>query len=465
MPEDKDLIIIGSGPGGYVAAIRAAQLGLNVKVIEKEKVLGGTCLHWGCIPTKALLHQANLYYEISRSSVCEIGASKPGLNIENLMKYKKDVVDRMEKGINNSFKKYGIELITGEGSLTEGGDVLCRYPDGGEDVFKPANVILATGSEAMSLPGVEFDGEYILSNKEILNFDKIPESLIVIGAGAVGVEFATMMRFFGCEVNILEMLPDIVPLEDKEISRELQRAFKKKKIKVLTEARVAEVNKKDGKAIVSYTRKDKESEIEAEKVLIATGRRANIDGIGLETAGVKTEGGFVSVDKHLRTSVKNIFAIGDIIDTPQLAHSASAEGIYVVEKIAEKNPEPINFDLIPSATYCEPQVASVGLTESEAVERGYEVKTGKCRFNTLARAHILEAPEGFVRVVADEKTDKLLGLHIIGPDATEMIAEGITALHMGATVKDLLRSIHPHPTLSEVIGEALEDVDGESIHG
>ncbi len=464
MANDTSVIIIGSGPGGYVAAARAAQLGLKVTLIEKEKVVGGTCLHWGCIPTKALLHQAHLYHEILRNSDSGIIKADPVLNMEELMSYKQSVIDNMEKGIRAMLRKNGVEIIEGIGTLTADKKVKCVSAEG-EKLLEADHIILATGSEARGIPGVEFDGKVVVSNKEMLTMETLPESTVVIGAGAVGVEFATVLHSLGKQVTILEMLPKLVPLEDEEVSKELGRSFKKKKLKALTGAMVKSVKVENGKATVTYERKGKTDEIEADKVLVAIGRKPNTEGIGLEEAGITVERGFVVVDDRFRTNVENIWAIGDIIPTPQLAHAASAEGINVVESIAGKNPKRINPANIPGATYCEPQIGSVGLSEEKAIEQGYEVKTGMCRFNALAKAHILGAPEGFVKVVADAKTDKLLGLHIIGPQATEMIGEGVSALELKATIAQLRHSIHPHPTLSEVVYEAFEAVEGLAVHG
>jgi dihydrolipoamide dehydrogenase len=465
MSSDTKLIIIGSGPGGYVAAIRAGQLGLKTILIEKETVLGGTCLHWGCIPTKAILHQAHLFKEILEAPKNGISAGDPAVDMALLMEYKQKTIDIMEAGIKAAMKKYKVEVINACGRLIGKGKVECEFPDGRKEIFEAEHILLATGSEARSIPGIEFDGKTIISNKEMLAMKKLPESLAVIGAGAVGVEFATVMNSFGKEVSVLEMLPRIVPLEDEEVSKELTRAFKKKKIQVLTEAMVKKIEVEGGKAIITYDRKGVESRLEAEKVLVATGRRPNTFGIGLEEAGIKTERGFVIVNEKFQTSVENIWAIGDIIPAPQLAHAASAEGVNAVERIAGLNPKIMNLDLIPGATYCEPQIASVGMTEAEAIAKGHKVKTGMCRFNALAKAHILGSPEGFVKVVADEETDKLLGLHIIGPDATEMIGEGVAALTVGMKIADLSRAVHPHPTLSEVVYEAFEAVEGKCIHG
>ncbi|MBN2135162.1 MAG: dihydrolipoyl dehydrogenase [Acidobacteria bacterium] len=461
---EKNLIIIGSGPGGYVAAARAGQLGLNVTLIEKENKLGGTCLHWGCIPTKALLHQAHLYKEILEAGANGIVTSPPSIDMNNLMNYKQNVIDNMEKGIQALLKKYNVEIIQATARLTKDGKVECTYPDSKKDIISADHIMLATGSEARGIPGIEFTDK-IISNKEILTVDKFPESIVVIGAGAVGVEFATVLHSIGKDVTILEMLPNIVPLEDGDVSRELSRAFKKKKLKAITEARVTSIKESGGGVIVTYERKEKENTIEAEKVLVAIGRKPNTHNIGLEDAGIETERGFIKINDTYQTSVKNIWAIGDIVPTPQLAHAASAEGIYVVESIAGMKPKKITTDWIPAATYCEPQIASVGLTEEQAVSRGFDVKTGISRFNTMAKAHILGATEGFVKIVADSKTDLLLGMHIIGPDATEMIGEGVTALNIGATISELRHSIHPHPTLSEVVYEAIEAVEGMAIHG
>jgi dihydrolipoamide dehydrogenase len=464
MASDTKLIIIGSGPGGYVAAIRAGQLGLKTVLVEKEAVLGGTCLHWGCIPTKAILHQAHLFREIKEAPKNGISASDPAVDMTLLMGYKQKIIDTMEAGIRASMKKFKVEVVNARGRLAGKGKVECEFADGKKEIFEAEHILLATGSEARSVPGIEFDGKTIISNREMLVMKNLPESLAVIGAGAVGVEFATVMNSFGKEVSVLEMLPRVVPLEDEEVSKELARAFKKKKIQVLTDAMVKKIDVENGRAVITYDRKGTENRLEAEKVLVATGRKPNTSGIGLEDAGVKTERGFVIVNGKFQTSVENVWAIGDIIPAPQLAHAASAEGINAVERIAGLDPKPLNLDLIPGATYCEPQIASVGLTETEAVAKGHKVKTGMCRFSALAKAQIIGSPEGFVKVVADGETDKLLGLHIIGPDATEMIGEGVAALTAGMKIGDLSRAVHPHPTLSEVVQEAFEAVEGKSIH-
>jgi dihydrolipoamide dehydrogenase len=465
MSSDTKLIILGSGPGGYVAAIRAGQLGLKTILIEKESVLGGTCLHWGCIPTKAILHQAHLFKEIKEAGKNGILCAEPAVDMNLLMEYKQKIIDIMEGGIKALLKKFKVEVVNARGRLAGKGKVECEFVGGKKETLEAEHILLATGSEARSIPGIEFDGKTIISNKEMFMMKNLPESIAVIGAGAVGVEFATVMNSFGKEVSILEMLPRIVPLEDEEVSKELNRAFKKKKIQVLTEAMVKKIDVENGRAFITYERKGAENRLEAEKVLVATGRKPNTSGIGLEDAGVKTERDFVIINDKFQTSVQNIWAIGDIISAPQLAHAASAEGINAVERIAGLDPEPLNLDFIPGATYCEPQIASVGMTEAEAVAKGHKVKTGMCRFSALAKAQILGSPEGFVKVVADEETDKLLGLHIIGPDATEMIGEGVAALTAGMKISELSRAVHPHPTLSEVVHEAFEAVEGKCIHG
>jgi len=460
-----DLVIIGSGPGGYVAAIRAAQWGLKTAVVEKDPFLGGTCLHVGCIPTKVFLHHADIYEYFKRAEEFGFEAKDVKINWPAMLARKDKIVKKHAGGIAALFKKHTVDSITGWGRIAGPGRVSVEK-DGKTTETETNYIMLATGSEARSLPGVEIDGKAVLTNREILTMQTIPKSLVVVGAGAVGVEFASVFRSFGAEVTILEALPRIVPLEDEEISPELEKAFKKKGIKIETGAKVESVKKDAAGAKVTYKDKSGQSQtISAERVLIAVGRRPLTENIGIEKTKIKVERGFVHTNEYLETAEPRVYAIGDIVaGLPQLAHAASMEGIIAVGRMAGKDVQPFDRKRCPNATYCEPQIGSVGLTEKQAREAGYRVKTGKFPFLGNSKATILGQHEGFIKVVADEKYGEILGVHAIGPLATEIIAEPTTALGLEATLDDMAATIHAHPTVWEALGDAFNSVRGLTIN-
>ncbi len=460
-----DLAIIGSGPGGYVAAIRAGQLGLKTVVVEKDGFLGGTCLHVGCIPTKILLHHAELYDHFKNASEFGFEVKDLKVNWSAMLARKDKIVKKHSKGIEFLFRKSKVETAQGWGKLAGPGKVSVEK-DGKPSEIEATHIMLATGSEARSLPGVEIDGKVVISNREILSLPELPKSLIVVGAGAVGVEFASIYRDFGCEVTLLEMLPRVVPLEDEDISAELDKSFRKKGIKIFAEAKVESVKKEAKGAAVAFTDKSgKKQTLSAEKVLIAVGRRPMTENLGLEKTKAKVERGFVHVGPYMETAEPHLYAIGDIVaGMPQLAHAASMEGIVAVTKMAGKDAPPVDRNRIPNATYCEPQIGSIGLSEKQARDAGLKVKVGKFPFAGNSKASILGSHEGFIKVVADEKYGEVLGVHIIGPFATEIIAEAATAMQLEATIDDMMFMIHAHPTVWEALGDAFASVRGMSIN-
>ncbi|HUJ32681.1 MAG TPA: dihydrolipoyl dehydrogenase [Candidatus Acidoferrum sp.] len=460
-----DLVIIGSGPGGYVAAIRAAQWGLKTAVVEKDPFLGGTCLHVGCIPTKVFLHHADIYDYFQRAE--EFGFEVKGVNINwaAMLARKDKIVKKHAMGIASLFRKHKVESITGWGRIAGPGRVSAEK-DGKTTELETTYTMLATGSEARSLPDVEIDGKTVLANREILMLPAIPKSLVVVGAGAVGVEFASIFRTFGTEVTILEMLPRIVPLEDEEISPELEKAFRKKGVRVETSAKVDSVKKDAKGATVAFTDKSgKAQTIAAEKVLIAVGRRPLTENIGLEKTKAKVERGFVHTNAFLETDEPKLYAIGDIVaGLPQLAHAASMEGIIAAGRMTGKEVQPFDRKRCPNCTYCEPQIGSIGLTEKQAREAGYDVKTGKFPFLANSKATILGMHDGFIKVVADAKYGEIMGVHAIGPLATEIISEPTAALGLEATLDDMAATIHAHPTVWEAMGDAFNAVRGLAIN-
>ena len=460
-----DLAIIGSGPGGYVTAIRASQWGLKTIVIEKDGYLGGTCLHVGCIPAKVLLYHAEIYDHFKNAKELGIDVKDFKLNWPAVLARKDKIVKKHAKGIEFLFRKNKVETLQGWGRWAGPGKVEVEK-DGKTTELEATHILLATGSEARTLPGVELDGKTILSNIEIIALPGIPKSLIVVGAGAVGVEFASVYNSFGTEVTLLEMLPRVVPLEDEEISAELDKAFRKKGIKIFTEAKVESV-KRDAKG-ATLTFKDKAGKaqtLSAEKVLMAVGRKPKTEKIGLEKTKVKLERGFVQVGPYMETAEPGLYAIGDIVaGMPQLAHAASMEGIIAVGKMAGKDVATLDRQRIPNATYCEPQIGSVGLTERQAREAGLKIKTGKFPFAANSKASILGQHEGFIKVVAEEQYGEVLGVHIIGPQATEVIAEAVAALQLEATLDDMLFTVHAHPTVWEAMSDAFASVRGLAIN-
>ena len=467
MPEaNYDVVLIGSGPGGYVAAFRAAQLGLKTAIVEKDDKFGGTCLHVGCIPTKALLHNAEVFEHVRHASQYGIRCGEASLDWSAIQARKDAIIKKHAQGLKFLVQKNKVESIRGWGRLAGPSRVVVEAAGngGGAREVTTRAIILARGSAARMLPGLTPDLERVLTNREVLNLKQIPNSMIIIGAGAVGVEFASIYRVFGTEVTVLEMLPRIVPVEDEDISKELERLFKKQGIKVHTGARVDKAISSQ-KVRVEFTVNGQGQVAEAETLLVAVGRRPVTENMGLEKTRVRMERGFVHVNEYQETDEPGVYAIGDIVaGTPQLAHVGSMQGIVAATRIAGKPVKPVRRDRIPGCTYCHPEVASVGLTEAQAREKGYKVKTGKFTFAGNSRASILGQHDGFVKIVAEEKYGEVLGVHIIGPLATEMIAEAVMALELEATVEELMYTIHAHPTLAEAMFDAGNAVYGMTIN-
>jgi dihydrolipoamide dehydrogenase len=456
--------VIGSGPGGYSAAIRAGQYGLKTALIEKQAKLGGTCLLVGCIPTKALLHTADMWERFEHSDQEGIHVDNPRLDYPKVKERKDGIVNKHSKGVEFLLKRAKVERIPGYATLKGGGKVEVQS-DAGVKTLETKNIIIATGSEARMLPGLQTD-DAILTNIEILNLTTVPKSLAIIGAGAVGVEFASIFKRFGTDVTVIEMLPRIVPVEDEDISKELERSFKKQKIRVETGARAENIRRTGNCVTVTLTTKEgQKEELETEKLLVAVGRKPNTENIGLENTKVELDRGFIKVDEMQRTGEPGVYAIGDVVaGTPQLAHVATREGMIAVAHIAGKPVAPINKTRIPGCTYTEPGVASVGLTEAQARAQGRKVRIGRFPFVGDSRATILGRHDGFIKVVADEQYGEILGVHIIGPEAFELIGEAVAAMEAEATVEVMMQTIHAHPTLYEAMGEAFNAVYGLSIN-
>ena len=457
------VIVIGSGPGGYVAAIRAGIDGLKTALIEKDPFLGGTCLHRGCIPTKALLHTAEVYDEMKSAAELGITVGNLKLDIQRVHKRKSAIVDKLSKGIQYLMKKRKVEVFTGVGSFADANTIKITG-DKGEETIQGEKIVIATGSTPMNLPHMQTDGRSIINSDHILELKEIPKTLAVVGSGAVGVEFASIFASFGSEVHLIELLPQLLPLEDEECAQQLDRSFKARGIKNYIGTEVTDVESKSGGAVLTLTKDGKSSTLDVEKVLVAVGRWPVTDGLGQEAIGVEMDGRYIKVDEYMRTSIPNVYAIGDVVKTPQLAHVASAEGILAVDHIAGKHVDPINYDTVPGCTYSQPEVASAGLTERAAKERGYDVKVGKFPFSAIGKAMILGQTDGFVKIVSDSRYDEVLGVHIVGPRATELIAEASLGLKLETTVEEIARTIHAHPTLSEAMMEAAHSVYGEAIH-
>jgi dihydrolipoamide dehydrogenase len=461
-----DVVVLGSGPGGYSAAVRAGQYGLKTAIIEKDAKLGGTCLHVGCIPTKALLHAADVWEHFLHPEEDGMHCDNPRLDFGLVSDRKNKIVAKHAKGVEFLMKKNKVDWIRGYGRYAGPGKIEVTAADGGKQTVEAKNIVLATGSEARMLPGLEPDADRILTNIEILNLREVPKSLAILGAGAVGVEFASCFHRFGTKVSIFEMLPRIVPVEDEEVSKELERVFKKSGIRVETGAKAENVQKTDTGVRFTVTLANGQQEtVEAEKLLVAVGRRANTEKIGLDGTRVQLERGFIKVDPFQRTGEPNVYAIGDIVaGTPQLAHVATAEGMVAIGHIAGKPVTPVNRNRIPGATYTDPGLGSVGLTEAQARAQGRKVKVGKFPFAADSKASILGKHDGFVKIVADETYGEILGVHIIGPEAFELISEGVLAMESEATVETLMHTIHAHPTLYEAMGEAFNAVYGLAIN-
>jgi len=468
LAEQFDVTIIGSGPGGYVAAIRAGQLGLKVAIIEKEKGarLGGTCGLRGCIPTKALLMAAHLYQQAGHFADYGIKVDNLGFDWTQVQKRKGDIVAKNASGVSYLMKKNKITVFNGFGKIMGKGKVEVALEDGKKQTIDTKNIIIATGSVVKPFPGFETDGKQVVNSDQILELERVPKSMIVMGSGAVGVEFASVYARFGCETTVVEFMPRIVPVEDEEVSKELARAFKKQGIKTETGIKLEKLTKsKTGVKAMGKNDKGADVSFEAEMFLVAVGRMPYLENLGLENTKVKVnERGTVEVNEYCETAEPNVFAIGDVIATPWLAHLASKEGIMVVEKLAGKKVEPINMRLVPNCTYCDPEVASVGLTEAKAKEEGYDVKVGKFPFSASGKARILGETDGFVKIVSEKKYDEVLGVHIIGPHATELLAEACVAMSLETTADELGRTIHAHPTVSESVMEAAEGVHDLTIH-
>jgi dihydrolipoamide dehydrogenase len=465
-----DVVVIGAGTGGYVAAIRAAQLGKTVAVVEKQSALGGTCLIWGCIPTKALLEHAHALKVIRQAGEwgVTIPAGTPAINMTQVHARKDKIVGGLTKGIEFLFKKNKISWVKGTARLAGPGRV--EIVEGDRQTLEAKDIIIATGSAPRSVPSVTIDHTRIITSDEGIHLKEVPKSLVILGSGAVGVEFASIYRRFGSEVTIIELLPRLVPVEDEAVSAELEKSFKKQGITVLIGTKVTQATSSaSGVSIEAETPDGKKKRIAADMLLVATGRAPVTTGLGAEEAGIAMARGYIKVDELYRTSVPRVSAIGDVITLgagvhPQLAHVSSMEGIITAERIAGKSVQPLNYDHVPGCTYCDPEIGSVGLTEARAKERGYDVTVGVFPFGVLGRARMAGESEGFVKIVADTKYDEVLGVHMIGPRSTELVAEAVLALRLECTVEELVRTIHAHPTFSEAVGEAAHAVHGAAIH-
>jgi dihydrolipoamide dehydrogenase len=458
-----DLIVIGSGPGGYVAAIRASQLGMKVAVVEKEE-LGGICLNWGCIPTKALLKSAQVFDYIKHAKDYGIKVESAEMDFSAMIARSRGVAGGMSKGIEFLFKKNKIEKLMGFGKLLSNKQVSVTDKDGKETIYEASHIILATGGRARELPNIKIDNQKIVGYRKAMVLEKQPKSMVVIGSGAIGVEFAYVYNTIGTKVTVVEYLPTLVPLEDEEVGKQLEKEFKKSGMTVMTNSTVEAVDTSGEGCKVTIKTGTLTTVVECDIVLSAVGVTTNIEGIGLEKVGVATDKGKVIVDEFYRTNIPNVYAIGDIVKGQALAHVASAEGIICVEKIAGHHPEPLNYGNIPGCTYCSPEIASVGMTEKQAKEAGYEIKVGKFPFSASGKASAGGVKEGFVKVIFDAKYGEWLGCHMIGANVTEMIAEAVVARKLETTGHEIIKTVHPHPTMSEAIMEAAAAAYGEVIH-
>lgn len=459
-----DLIVIGSGPGGYVAAIRASQLGAKVAIVERAE-LGGVCLNWGCIPTKALLRSAHALEEAKR--LAEFGIECEGditANFEKVIERSRGVSATMSKGVQFLLNKNGVEVIVGSGALVGGGCVEVKSADGGLSTIEATNIILATGARARQLPNIPIDGKKIISYKEALTMAHKPSSMVVIGSGAIGVELASVYHAMGCSVTIVEYMPTLVPTEDEEVSKYLERSMRKARIPFITSATVESVDTSGQMCDVKITTPKGEQHIMSEVVLSAVGVQPNIENLGLEKLGIECERGRIKVDEYYQTNVAGVYAIGDIIPTPALAHVASAEAICCVEKILGQNPSTLNYKVVPACIYTTPEIASVGMRERDALAAGYELRIGRFPYTASGKATAMGNKDGFVKLIFDAKTDLLLGAHLIGTNVTEMVMELALAMQEGIAAHAIIKTIHPHPTLAEGVMESAAAAYSEAIH-
>lgn len=478
MANSYDVIVIGGGPGGYVAAIRASQLGLKTAVVEREH-LGGICLNWGCIPTKALLRSAEVYHYMEHAKDYGLTADKFGFDMDAIVKRSRGVSGQLNGGVGFLLKKNKVDVIWGEAEITKPGEVKVGKPKKkavepqhpapkgtlGEGTYSAKHIIVSTGARPRALPGIEPDGDLIWTYFEAMVPPSMPKSLVVMGSGAIGIEFASFYRTMGAEVTVVELMPQVMPVEDAEISALARKRFEKQDMKILTEAKVTKVAKGKGSVTATVETKDgKTQEITAEKLISAVGVQGNIEGLGLEKLGVKTDRGCVVIDGFGNTNIPGIYAIGDVAGPPMLAHKAEHEGVICVEAIAGKNPHPMDKGMIPGCTYCNPQVASVGLTEAKAKEAGHKVKVGRFPFVGNGKAIALGEPDGLVKTVFDEKTGQLLGAHMVGAEVTELIQGYVVAMNLETTEEELMHTVFPHPTLSETMHESVLDAYGRVIH-
>ena len=458
-----DVIVIGSGPGGYVAAIKASQLGFKTAIIERSEP-GGICLNWGCIPTKALLKSAQVYNYVKHSEEYGIFNDNAKVDFEKVISRSREVSATMSKGVQFLLKKNSIELIEGHAKLTSDKKVEVTANDGSKNTYEAKHIILATGARSKQLPNLPQDGEKIIGYRQALSLKKQPESMIVVGSGAIGTELAYFYNSIGTKVTLVEFLPNILPNEDEDVSKQLARSLKKSKIKVMTKSSVESVDTSGDKCIATIKTKKGEEQIEADIVLSAVGVTPNIENIGLEELGIKTENGKIVVDPYYNTNIAGVYAIGDIIEGPALAHVASEEGIICIEKLAGKNPIPLAYNIIPGCVYTVPEVASMGMTEKQAIDNGYDIRVGKFPFTASGKATAANAREGFIKLIFEKKTDSIIGAHFIGMNVTEMISEMVISKKFGIKGKDIMSTIHPHPSMSEAIMEAAAAAHEEAVH-
>ncbi|MDP4169389.1 MAG: dihydrolipoyl dehydrogenase [Bacillota bacterium] len=472
MAQEYDLVILGGGTGGYVAAIRASQLGLKTAIVEKGK-LGGTCLHKGCIPSKALLRSAEVFATAKKSDEYGVEIGDVSVNFTKVQERKNKIVDGLYKGVQHLMKQGKIDVFEGMGRILGPsifspmpGTISVEMNDGTDnEMLIPKNVIVATGSRPRTLPGLEADGDFVMTSDEALVMETLPKSIIIVGGGVIGIEWASMLSDFGTEVTVIEYADRIIPTEDKEISKEMQRLMKKRGVKIVTSAKVLPETLQKGEGVaISAEIKGELKEFSAEKLLVSVGRQANTEGIGIENTEIQLDRGFILTNEYFQTKESHIYAIGDVIGGLQLAHVASHEGIVAVEHIAGHSPAPIDYKLVSKCIYSHPEVSGVGYTEDEAKEKGFKVKVGKFSFRAIGKALVYGESDGFVKIVADEETDDILGVHMIGPHVTDMISEAGLAMVLDATPWEISHTIHPHPTLSEAIGEAALAVYGKAIH-